>query len=869
MSHDLTWVIDFRNSDTNVIYDQILSKDWCKIHKIEALIPGDFTEEKVKEYFEIFTYSKELKDFWSAEEIRNPRKINIVLLAEDEKIINASLFSYYLKQNTVNFLNQIGLGPSSAINCYLCSYWDNTWTFEEKEAKINNLYTLNLFQNIPVVTRRPFDFVYIFKDINAGLGQNEYRNRKSNLEYFDTKITALIFHISCIEHNKQIDSIWCGSFGASHIYFNAEELYLKSAKEIANLIVRELINKENEPWELQQNQTLIEKLKSLEFSAVFNSLKFTNTTSQFGKSTEFYKQDFSSLWDWFSIASLKAFFNDSLSEILFKLKSGKVDYLFNEYNLMRTDVDKNFNVLVNEELSKLNTPRLIFDDYFKHKPFSFLSYRKGILELIDIVEKRRLENKEAFDKGYLDPEMPYSPCSMSPAVSVKYNHFITEYKDKPDFLYSNVAENQVLELKEKAQSIPHPISLLLKTFVLSSIIVLLAYIPLNNLLENNVYALLGSFILFILPFVFMWKHFKNNADKLAECCDEFEALNKYFVTKKLNEYIFKKVDSLYLEYLNQCKLELSNIEKKTKQAEHFLSTQQIYKNEDLIDTLSIRNANSIAREVPPIKIEINGENFETKDLMNDYTKLFQYFKQTIGNDSIKLSQLLTSEFDYLMDIIIDQLKNSKDNISSAADLLFPSVGQNIRLEEKELMLSLLPPYNNGDPSIDNFSSEVFVDSYKLEGAEADVKIIEIIDPKLKPEKIKRSNSSSGFISILTNNTNSLNCYTLFSSSLGGNNVSFIEHTKNYYQTQREQFVNIVRKVIKETIENNKIETTAGREEVFSLVMKGFDSKFDEDGWQVYISDIDSVSNPFVKELRQLFKIEFENTLSIYLTAKSQ
>jgi hypothetical protein len=153
----------------------------------------------------------------------------------------------------------------------------------------------------------------------------------------------------------------------------------------------------------------------------------------------------------------------------------------------------------------------------------------------------------------------------------------------------------------------------------------------------------------------------------------------------------------------------------------------------------------------------------------------------------------------------------------------------------------------------------------LEGAEADVKIIEIIDPKLKSEKIKRSNSSSGYISILTNNTNSSNVYTLFSSSLGGNKVSFIEHTKNYYQTQSEQFVNIIRKIIKEIIENNKIETTAGREEVFSLVMKGFDSKFDEDGWEVFISDIDSVSNPFVKEVRQLFKIEFENELSIHLT----
>jgi hypothetical protein len=240
---------------------------------------------------------------------------------------------------------------------------------------------------------------------------------------------------------------------------------------------------------------------------------------------------------------------------------------------------------------------------------------------MDIVERRRLESKDAFDKGYLDPEVPYSPCSMSPSVLVKYNDFINEYKDKPDFLYSNLAENQVLELKEKAESIPHPVSLLLKTFVLSSIIVLFTYIPLSNLLENDVFALVGSFSLFILPFVFMWKYFKSTVDKIVEYCDEFEAVNKYFVTKKLNEYIFKKVDSLYLEYLNQCKLELSNIEKKTKEADHFLSTQQIYKKEDLIDTLSIRNANSIASEVPPIKIEINGENFETKDLMNDYTKL--------------------------------------------------------------------------------------------------------------------------------------------------------------------------------------------------------------------------------------------------------
>ena len=92
MSHDLTWVIDFRNSDTNVIYDQILSKDWCKIHKIEALIPDDFTEEKVKEYFEIFTYSKELKDFGMLKKLEIQEKLTLFYLLKMKRLIMPLFF---------------------------------------------------------------------------------------------------------------------------------------------------------------------------------------------------------------------------------------------------------------------------------------------------------------------------------------------------------------------------------------------------------------------------------------------------------------------------------------------------------------------------------------------------------------------------------------------------------------------------------------------------------------------------------------------------------------------------------------------------------------------------------------------------------
>jgi hypothetical protein len=872
MSNDLTWVIDFRNSPEKFICDQILSKDWCKINKIEELIEGEFSEEKVIEYFNSYTYREQLKDFWNNSVVINPKRLNIVYLADDEKINNASIFSYQLKSDIERFFNQIGLLDSSAINCYLLSYWDNAWSKEEELSKINNLYALNLFQNIPDIKKRPFDFVLIFKDINSGLEQFEFRNRKSNADYFNTKDTALISHISNKNNEllRRLDiSRWCLSFGASHIYFNAQELYSKSAKELGDLLVQELIQKESEPWNVQFDQPIDEKIKPLEFKSVFDSIKYKQLDNQSieGK-TNFYKHDFSPIWDWFALGKLDMFFNESLSQLLKKLKVGKVEYLFNEYNKMRNEVELNFEKLSNFRAGGIETPEIIFGSYFKKKPFSFQSYRKGLLELIAIIEKRKLENKDAFNKRYLDPELPYAPCSMNPRVREKYNEFVKEYNSKDDLLLNKVVEDQTLKIKQKAENIAHPASLLFKTTILSTIIVLFTFIPLNSFLSDNIWVFYSVLTLFfITPFILMWSKFRKNADQLNSLCNEFEALSKYYATRKLTENIFRSIESLYEEYLNNCKSELKQLENKFEEAQSFLNLK-IEKDTTIVNSLSVRSATGIAERIPPIKISLNGEFFETKDLKNDTLNLFNYFKQTVNTDEISLNSLVTSKFDYLKNLIIKQLKDSPDNISSASDLLFPKLGVNIKKDDRELLMNLLPPYNNGQENLDNISSEILLESYRKS---EDDKVLELFGD-FKPQIIRYKNESSAFlsygsISALTINQPNSNVYDLFSSSLGGNKVSFIQHSENYYKSNNEQFKNILQKIIKETIISTNTETTENREQIFQTIFKGFDLNLDENGWQTFITDYDSISNPFVKEFRQLFRSEFEKVLSEYLNSK--
>ena len=113
-----------------------------------------------------------------------------------------------------------------------------------------------------------------------------------------------------------------------------------------------------------------------------------------------------------------------------------------------------------------------------------------------------------------------------------------------------------------------------------------------------------------------------------------------------------------------------------------------------------------------------------------------------------------------------------------------------------------------------------------------------------------------------------NLFGIFSTSLGGNKSSFIEITEKYEKEFPDKFSKILDKVIYETIVSKNIDATDKREEVFNSVMKGFDLNFDENGWQTYFSDIDSLTDSFIKNFRNMFKDKFETCLSQYLSSKS-
>ena len=875
MTNDVTWVIDFRVGKENIVeYDSILSPNWCKIHHINELISGDFTEEKIKLYFDNYSYRDQIRDFWNDTVVKNPKKVNICIIADDTNIYDASLFSFYLKSNSLLFFNQIGLPPNSSLSCNLISYWDSSWSKEEESGKINNLYSLNLIQNIPDIKKRPFDFVYIFKDINSGIELFEYRNRNATKGYFNSKICALICHISNINQEliKKNDNLnrWCLSFGASLIYLDTETLYHKTAKELTNLVLTELISQENKPWEIAEDKPLNEKIKSLEFIEVFNSIKF-QSSPQNNSNNSFYNIDLSVIWDWVGLSKLKNFFQNTLSQILFKFKESKVDYLFDTYNDMRSEIECNYLKVIDYKNSNIKTPQIIFEEYFSFKPFSFQTYRLGIDNLIKQVETQKKENAENHKRFYSNSagEEGYCPCSMNPEVKQKYLEICNELNNKEGLLLNEKVENLLLKIKEKAENIPHPVSLLLKMFFLSTVIVLLSYIPLLNLFTNKqwlVYSLLG--LLFIMPFGLMWNNFKNKSKALNDLLCEYEAVSKYYITRKLIDLIYRNIKAVYDDYINKCKTELKKNELKIKEANDYLKLN--YENTSKYpDNLSVRSATSIAEIIPPIRISIDGNHFETKDLKGNSEKIYLYFKQTVTSSKTGLNDLLTNKIEEFNNKIINQLKNSSENISSSSDLLFTKDGVNIKKEDRDLLLNLLPPFNNGLSNIDSLSREVLLDSYRND----DNKLITDVFSESINTSVVRYNSNndseitSGSISVLNINQPTNNVFGLFSTSLGGNKSSFVEITEKFEKDCKDNFTNFLDKAIYETIVCNNIDTTDKREEVFSIVMKGFDLNFDENGWKTYFSDIESLEECYVKDFRKMFKEKFENILSQHLNSK--
>lgn len=878
---NLAWVVDFRKES---LLDKLLgsfqTENWCIVSRFGDLISSsqEISEKDIEEYFVGQKYIDSLILSFS----KSPKAINVFLIADDDQIINACLFAYHLKNNYQEFLNANKLQANTEFSCNLISYWDFHWSKTEEEERINSLYALNFFQNINSIQRRPFNFAFIFKDINPGLESFEYRHQAKNREYFDSKITGLIFFISN-ENQTLIKKLntdkWCVSFGSSFTYFDASVFYAQTSKELSNLILKDLISEELEPWHLIEDKPLKEKLYSFEVINVFNSIKYQSAQAT-ASTKSFYYLDLTPLWDWFGLPRLKKFFNDELSQMLFLLKKGKVEFLFESYNEMRSMVEINYRKFIDFKNSNIKTPDSIFEEYYQLKPFSFQAYRVGLEKLNKQIEDLKEENRTSFKKLYPDSKTskPYNPCSMNHKVSRIYKDFSEELNDKDGLTLQTKVENQLLKIKEKSENIPQPLSLLVKTVFMSTLLVLMAYIPLTRVFNEQlwlVYTLLT--VLFIVPFAFTWNRFKASVRELYHLSCEFEALSKYYITRKLAEKVNRTIEDVYDEYQNLCQQELSKIATKIKDIEEYLKLT--HKSETSYpDKLSIRSATSIAEKTPPVQITIDGNHFKTKDLEGNSEKLYQYFKQTISISKTTLSDIINNKLETFDNIIIEQLKSYSDNISSASDLLFPSSGVNIEKNVKEEMLNLLSPYNNGDKSIDDIKMEIIADSSNGINSHFLEDLFNYYPSKPSvtaiPGMTSDNNIMSGAISIITFNQPNNNVFDLFSASLGGNKFTFVDFTKKFFDKKPSDFENIRNKIIKVVLseDNNKnfeVSNNTNNNLVFEIVFKGFDLRFDRDSWELntfenFEDDPKNEMNQFVKETRknhrEQFDIEIQNKL---------
>jgi hypothetical protein len=282
----------------------------------------------------------------------------------------------------------------------------------------------------------------------------------------------------------------------------------------------------------------------------------------------------------------------------------------------------------------------------------------------------------------------------------------------------------------------------------------------------------------------------------------------------------------------------------------------------------VRSAISLAETIPPITISLDGEHFETKDLKSKPDSLFKYFRYAVVTNDLTLDTLLLEETGNLNNYVIDQLRNSSENISTSADLLFPKEALNFKQNEKDELLNLLPPFNNGINNVDLVMREILVDSDKLE-KESMILDVFAEDILTSVKHIENGNSklNKGSISILNINQPSSNIFGLFNTSLGGNRISFVEMTKVFQHANNEKFDNLLNKVIYETIISKGITSTDKVDEVFRTVLRGIDLNFDEDGWQMYRNNPDDLEDSFVKSFRRFFKEKFESILSDYLNSK--
>lgn len=864
MKYSITWVVNFCNQNYLEEKGILFNPIWCKYSNSSDLFnltsQDKLDDRLISEYFEKQAYKELLIRFWQNDDIINIEKFNLIIISDRENLYEATLFSYFFKK-AGDFLINIGLSGRSFKKTYLINFWEHAWSNEDYDKNMNTLYELSLFQNLNAGSR-PYDLVFIYKNTNEGIGNIGKYWETDDQNYHASRTIQLVSYLSTAGANSVVTQDiekWCRAFGGLLIYNDADKIYKIQAQGVSKTLLTSLISEEKGLWGVDYG-----KIKLEQSTVDLNASKiFQDITAKINVPENVELFNSADAWDWFSVKKLKAFFEDTIKMILFKTKESKTSFILESYKQLKDKIDTNLDKMkVETGKSGIPSPQQIFNDYFHTKPFSIASLKTAIIDLIKHIDKKRQEHHDLYKSGYSIHNQAFMPFALTDNSRKEFEFIMDQFRAQ-DVSKINEEEKKLLEsIEKKSSEIPHPISLLFKTFFFSTIIAMFSFIPLKNLLNGNLTEQTITYtsvtVLFLIPFYFAWNKYRNLINSLSDLKMKFEVMLKYNLLRRTNQYIFLKIDAYFEDYQNKCVAFLTETELFCNQSNLILdpSLKQV---SAPVALCSVKPVSEIVNEIPALKITLDSDGYIIKisDLSANSDYLYKLFDLIVRSEEINLTEILKNGQLILTEKITLNIERTPGNTNNLSEIIFYS-GNNLKREKTKELLDVIPPFNGiiSDEIINIEISCVVSDNDKVkQNIREFLSPLNISNYYEKYEKV----GNKGELNILSLNSPMLGIKTLFSLNI---KESFFDRTQKYFNSNKERLDEILDKAYAEIVKfygeslPNKFIDSNLVESSFKHCFRGFDGGFEV--------DFDNIRIGFTKSFKEYNEEKINERISKYL-----
>ena len=769
-----TWVINFGEpSLKNEINDQLSSftenfTDWFICENIEAYcsdikaIDDFFDKEKYKDIFK-----SNLKSIIIDEENNKSvdrTKWNIVLLGdiEDQKTRDLmTLFAFKLNLTEDKVIEGNGfLRGDTSLNVKAVIFSKNDWDEKETEANKRFLFELNLLQGIPIGPMKPFEAILFFKDINTIGNFGGFLNKVQH----GAKLAQLILHLS-LKNTKvlsnKVDYNYA-TFGGTTLYFDSDDLIENKGKEVANVILAKIkSNSDGSLFILSESDTneyMNSLVKELSPATIFKSLGAVTNPYEYSSNEK--KGDPHS---WFELSKLKTFFSEDIKYFLRSLLQRRSTFMTTVFINIKKDLKERTEKQLEYIKNLKKDPALLASTVFKEKYTSISGLRKLIEKYKALVQQNLEAAKELYKNNFTIDEngvkKEYEPFPIVGKCRKYYDEFAIDLDSKTSIECDDKEKIERSELLQKLENLPHPLSYFIRSIILGSLLMMLLFIPISNILDGNYFKdlilFISTTIIFIIPIVLMSVSYNSKVNAINEEEIKYEALIRYLARRKVLYSINNEISSLYDRLLKDCDDYVSTLDAFCRKQNPVVEK----KTSKLMETDFVIKIN----EKITTKIACKIEDFDMNlDIQNE-AKVFDLWKRIIlidkENDSFDLENLINNHDDFVLklnEIIMDMIAKTKGNTICIADLVLNEGGNSILPNEWEKIVNKFIPFYNSldggdiDWEIKIYPNEKDVSLFKVSN---DLKFNKLVQTNSNPEYIKgfRTNIAS-FLAIKETNS---------------------------------------------------------------------------------------------------------------------